>query len=111
MAAAADGQLDEERRASSQARSEANSPAVLLDDRVGDRQPEPGSLSDLLRREERIENLRLQIIRNAGTIVVDFENDGLLRRIVPRPYHEDAAAVDRQHRLLGIDDQVEQHLL
>ena len=30
---------------------------------------------------------------------------------MPRAHDEDAAAVGRQHRLLGVDDQVQQHLL
>src|SRR5678816_4147818 len=84
---------------------------MLMDDRVSNRQAEAGPLPDLFRREERVENLRLQIIRNTGTVVIDLEDDSLLRRIVPGPHDEDAPAVGRQHRLLGVDDEVEQYLL
>ena len=39
---------------------------MLLHDRVGDRQAEPGALADFLRREERVEDLRLQVVGNPG---------------------------------------------
>ena len=38
-------------------------PAVLLDDAVGDRQPEAGALADLLRRVERLEDARQRVSR------------------------------------------------
>ena len=84
---------------------------MLLHDRVGDRQPEAGALADLLRREERIEDLRLQLVGNARAVVVDLEHHRFLLGVVPGANDEHAAAVGREHRLLGVDDQVEQHLL
>ena len=85
--------------------------AVLLHDRVGDRQPEARALADLLRREERIEDLRLHLFRNPGPIVVDLEDDRVAVRVVPGAHDQHAAAVRGEHRLLGVDDQIEQHLL
>ena len=46
-----------------------------------------------------------------GAVVVDLEHDGFLIRVVPGADDERAAAVGGQHRLLGVDDQVQQHLL
>ena len=84
---------------------------MLLDDGVGDRQAEAGALADLLRREERIEDLALHLSRNPGSIVTDLKHDGLVFDVVPRADDQRAAAVGREHRLFGIDDEVEQHLL
>ena len=84
---------------------------MLLHDRVRDGQAEAGALADFLRREERIEDLRLHLVGNARAVVVDLEDDRLLIGVVPGADDEHAAAVGRQHRLLGVDDQIEQHLL
>ena len=80
-------------------RLEPDAAAVLLHDRVGDRQAEAGALADFLRREERIEDLRLQIVGNARAVVVDFEDDRLAaprrarcgRRAMPRPFADSIA--------------------
>ena len=84
---------------------------MLLHDRVRDGQPEPRALADLLRREERIEDFRLQLLRYPGTVVVDLEDDRLALQVVPAADDESAAAVRREHRLLGVDDEIQQHLL
>src|SRR3712207_7234489 len=47
--------------------------AVLLHDRVRHRQPQARALSDLLRREERIEDSRLHVLRHPWPIVVRSE--------------------------------------
>ena len=80
---------------------------MLLDDRVGDRQPEACPLANLLRGEERIEDPRLHVFRHAGSIVADVEHDGLPLEVMPRVEHERAAPVRRNHGLLGVDDQIE----
>ena len=84
---------------------------MLLHDRVGDRQPEAGALADILRGEERIEDLRLHVFRHARPIVGDLEHDRVAIEVVPGADDERAAAVRADHGLLGVDDQVEQHLL
>ena len=84
---------------------------MLLHNRIGHRQAESGPLAHFLGGEERVEDLRLQVVGNAGAIVVDFEHDRFLPRVVPRPHHERAASVRGKHRLFGIHDQIQQHLL
>ena len=109
--AVADRQRDEERRAGARLGLHRDAAAVLLDDRVGDGQAEARALADFLRREERIEDARLHVLRHARPVVVHFEDDGVAVEVVPAAQDERAAAVGREHRLLGVDDQVEQHLL
>ena len=46
-----------------------------------------------------------------GPVVVDFEDDRVAIEVVPGADDERAAAVGGEHRLLGVDDQVQQHLL
>ena len=82
--------------------------AVLLDDRVGDRQAEPGALADVLRREERVEDPRQHLGRQPGPVVRHFEQDDVALAVVPRPHHQRAAAGGGRHRLLGVDHQVQQ---
>src|SRR5262249_47800451 len=72
---ARDGQLNIERGAGCGPRLEPDAAAMLLHDRVRDRQAETGSLAHFLRREKRVEDLRLDFVRNSRAIVVDFEDD------------------------------------
>ena len=73
--------------------------------------PRPVPLPDLLRREERIEDPRLHVFRHARSVVVHFEDDGVALRVVPGADDQRAAAVRAEHGLLGVDDEIEQHLL
>ena len=66
---------------------------MLLNDRVGDSQPEPGTLADFLGREERIEDLRLQLLWDPRPIVVDLETTDLALHVVPGADDEHAAVV------------------
>jgi hypothetical protein len=75
---------------------------VLLHNRVRDGQPEPRAFADLLRREERIEDFRLQILSYPGAVVVDLEDDRLSLDVVPAAYDESATAIRREHRLLAL---------
>src|SRR5436189_2950431 len=68
-------QLDQEVRTAATARLDADVPAVLLDDAVGDRQPEAGAGPDLLRREERVEDPLLELLRNSGAGVRETDPD------------------------------------
>ena len=108
---AADGKLDVERRARAGTRRKADPAAVLLHDRIRHGQAEARALADFLRREERIEDLRLQLLGDSRAVIVDLEHHRLPLDVVPAAHDERAAAVRRQHRLLGVDDQVQQHLL
>ena len=104
-------QFHDERRAAFRMRVNPNLTAMFLDDGIRHGQSEPSSLANILRGEEGIENLRLHFNGDAGAIVTDFQCDDLGLGIVPRADDERTPAVRREHCLLGIDDQVEQHLL
>ena len=84
---------------------------MLLHDRIGDGQPEARAFADLLRCKKRIEDTGLHILRHAWTVVVDFEHDGIPVGIVPHADDQRPAPVSAEHRLFGVDDQVEQDLL
>ncbi len=92
-------------------RANPDPPAVLLDDRVGDGQAQAGSLAHFLRREERVEDLRPRLLRYPRPIVVHLEDDRVVLAVVPGADDEHAVAVRGQHGLLGVDDEVQQHLL
>ena len=83
---------------------------MLLDDRIGDRQPESGPFSNRLGGEERLENFCLDLLRHSRTVVIDLDQHHLVRVVVPGTSNQRAPAVRRQHRLFGVDDQVQQHL-
>jgi hypothetical protein len=75
------GQLDPE-RGSAGARIVPDAAAVVLDDALGQRQPEADAV--LLRRHERLEDLRSDLGRNAGPRVRHREADAPVAR-GPRP--------------------------
>ena len=84
---------------------------MLLSDRVGDGEAEARAFADGLRREERIEHLALKIFRHARPIVADLEQHSVAIRVLPGPQCQRSPAVRREHRLLGVDDEVQQDLL
>ena len=84
---------------------------MFLDDRVGERQAEPGALADFLGGEEGVEDARLVLRRHPRSVVGDLEDDQIALRVVPGPDDQRAAAVRRLHGLLGVGNQVQQHLL
>ena len=106
-----DRQLDVEGGAAPRLRLDGQAPAMFLDDRVRDGQPEARSFTDLLRREKRIENLRLHVLGHTRPVVVDLEDHRVAIGVVPGADDQRAAAVRAEHRLLRVDDQVQQHLL
>ena len=67
--------------------------------------------ADGLRREERVEDLGLHLLRHPGAVVVHLEHDRVAVGIVPGPKDQRAAAVCVEHRLFGIDDEVQEDLL
>ena len=84
---------------------------MFFDDGIRDREAEAGALADVLRREERIEDARLDVFGHARAVVAHLEDDRVAIDVVPRAQDQRAASVRANHRLLGIDDQVQQHLL
>ena len=108
---AADGELHDERGTAVPRRVHADRPTVLLRDGVRDRQPQTRTRADLLRREKRVENLALDIRGHARAVVAHLERHGVVPGVVPCADSERAAVVGGAHGLLGVDDQVQQHLL
>ncbi len=82
--------------------------AVVLvhDDPPGDVQPQPGALADRLGGEERLEDPRDDVGRDARAGVADLD----LRRVVASPGPEGERAV-AAHRLQRVVDQVRPHLV
>ena len=83
---------------------------MFLDDRVCHGQPQPRSVTHLFRREERIEDLALDLGGNSGPAVGDFQRDGVALDIEPCSNDEMARVTHRQHRLFGVRQEVEEHL-
>src|SRR5439155_5959064 len=108
---AADGKFDRKRRSSSRRRTNADAPAMLLRDRVRDGKAETGSFANFLRREEGVEDSRLRVVWNARTIIGDFENGGIALVVMTGSNGQHPASIGGEHRLFGVDQQVEEHLL
>ena len=81
---------------------------MLRDDLVGDRQAQSRSLAHVLGREERIEDARQHFGRHAAAVVLDLDRH-VIEPLAPGDHHDPAAGPD--HRLDGIGDEVEQHLV
>ena len=79
--------------------------------RVGDAQPEPGALADFLGREERIEDFPLHLFARCPDRRRSPRGPPTSRRRRARCERQRAAAVGAHHRLLGVDDQIQQDLL
>src|SRR3954453_23434730 len=84
----------------------ADHPVVLVDDPVGNRQAEPGPAADRLRREERIVDAGQLLGRDPGPGIGDLGER--LAVDDARRHREPAAA---RHRIAGVQEQVEEHLL
>src|SRR5262249_2878387 len=83
--------------------------AVTLDNANGETEAEAGPRASRLRGEERIEDTAQVFGRDTGTTVVDLHDD--LGAAVHRSHAEDALALDGSHRVNGMAEQVEKHLL
>ena len=88
-------------------------PAVLLDDAVRYREPEPRALPHLLRREEGLEDARHDLGRDAGAVVLELDHHR--RSTVLFSFagaHADGIALAAgQDGVLGIEQKVQEHLL
>jgi len=107
----AHGQLHDEGRAALRVGVHLDASAVLLDDGVRHRQTETRTLTDVLRRKERIKDLGRGLGWQTGTVVTHLDGHRVVIDVVPRPNHERAAAVSAEHCLFGVDHEVEQDLL
>jgi hypothetical protein len=84
--------------------------AERVDDAVADRQPKSRALTDRLGREEGLKQLRLVLGRHAGAGVLDLEHHAIA--LVPRAQRDAPGLPPRHHdRLLGVDHEVQHHLL
>ena len=115
-------QVDLERRALAELAVDPDVAAALLDDAVDGREPEPGALAAVLRREERLEEpaaASLRVMPIAG--VADREHHVRARGASCTSLHErlveldvrrlDRQACRRRHRVPGVDDEVHEDLL
>ncbi len=91
------------------ARPDLDTAPVLLDDAVGDGQAQPGALADVLGREERVEDAVADRGRHARTVVLETEVDRFARH--SRFEHDRSRGLQRTDRLLGVVQQVQDHLL
>src|SRR6266540_3245280 len=83
------GKDDPEAGALADAAVHLDAPAVPIDDAVNDREPEPRALADVLGGEERIEDPRQHVGRDAGTVVAHGDLD---LAVAPRGDNLDRAA-------------------
>src|SRR5438034_11182625 len=102
-----DRQLDQEGGAPARL-NERDLASVLLDDAVGDREPQPGAGSDVLGREEGVEDARRDLRRNSGAAVGE---DDLDRLAFERRADPDLAMRSVLQRVAGIREQVDEDLL
>src|SRR5262249_31188846 len=79
-------QLDAKGGAGVRLRPQPDSTAVFLHDGIRDCQTKPGTLADFLCGEERVEDLRLHLFRDARSVVVDLEYQTLPLEVVPGAY-------------------------
>src|SRR5258708_31939484 len=82
-------------------------PAVALDYAVRDRQTEPRALACGLGREKRLKDLFLQLGRDPGTGVLQFDQNLPVNRTRA---HEQLPTL-AGHGLLSVDREIHQHLL
>jgi hypothetical protein len=115
------GQEDPESRASADLALAPDVSSALLDDAVARREPEPGSLPALLRREERLEKPRLDLLGDPDARVADCHADvrtGLSGhvRAGKRLVQVGVGGLDRKdsagrHRVAGVQDEIQDGLL
>ena len=105
-----DRQLDQEARASLARVLRPDATLVLAHDAEGDREPEPRPRAGGLGGEERVEDALEQVGRDARPRVLHLDPDHVAR--AERPHRQALlVALRALHRLLGVGDQVQEHLL
>ena len=103
-------QLEEEDRAALQRAAIANDAAVRLDDAVADREAKAGAFANGLGREERLKELGLVLGRHTRAAVLHLETAAIRRARSTRMSMRCRRQMP-QHRLFGIDHEVQDHLL
>ena len=84
---------------------------MLLHDAVRDGQTEPGPGANLLGREERLEHVRQHLPGDAGPVVDDLRLDRAATFAGARSHHDAGAALAVVDGLLGVEQEVQEHLL
>ena len=84
---------------------------MLLHDAPAEREPQPRPFALGLRREERLEDLRLDLAGNSRAGVGDGERDAAGGGIVPDSQAETARALLAAHGVVGVGDQVDEDLV
>ena len=102
------GKVDDERRAEAGTAFGGQAPSVTLHDAVADREPEPRPLPNRLRREERLEDAGQGVGRDPGSGVRDGHSHPSL---VGVEANGDTPLRAARERLLGIEHEVQEHLL
>ena len=105
------GQLDAEFRPAPRLALDRDRPAVLLDDPLAEREAESRPLPARLRREEGLEDPRPDLGRNPRPGVADLEPHPVPLAVEPCRDREPARRRHGAHRVLGIHDEVHQHLV
>src|SRR5580700_5138624 len=104
-ASAQRGQLDDEARAAAELTLDVDVAFVALDDSLHDREPETRAVVLRLGGEERGEDLRKVLLGDAGTVVLDLDDDAYqTRRAARRPEEraDDEAPAGRGRRLRSV---------
>ena len=97
------GYMDEERRPGSDPAFNSYESSMFLNDLVRNRETEPASF--IFTGEKRIKNMLEVFIRNANSIILNFNLDEFGRRLCPVLGHSAAQEGDRPgsfHRLNGV---------
>ena len=107
----ADGKQNREHRSPFDRTIDRERAAVGLHDAETHRQPDTGAHPCGLGREIRLEHPRAQMCRNARPVVCDPDAEHLGKRIETAAHAYSTRCGLVLQRLLGVDDQVEQHLM
>ena len=107
------GQFQREGRALAHGAVDADPAVMGFDDVAAHREPQAGAalaagVRTFFGGEERIENLRQHFRRNAAAVVAHHQVDHVVLGVVQQLDQQPAAV---GHRLPGVDQQVQQHLL
>ena len=84
---------------------------MLLDDPVRDREAEARAAADGLGREEGLEDVRQRVLRDAGAVVdhLGAHRPGVAAHV--RVQDDAPPGLALEHRLLGVQQEIQEHLL
>src|SRR3989454_4517386 len=106
-----DRQLDAKDRALSRPAVDLNRPSVSDDDRPAQPEPQAGPVPWRLRREEGLENSRLDLRGDPGARVGDLEPYAFFLSTGPRRHGHPTPASPSTHGVMGVGDEIHDHLV